>query len=66
VVGFWMRLGKIKCAAKALARVSACTSFNFTKHWLLFLKSIISFLFSIHVSCVVLTMTANGPFAAAG
>jgi hypothetical protein len=26
-------LGKIKCAAKALARVSACSSFNFAKGW---------------------------------
>ena len=28
-----MRFGKIKCAAKALANVSACSSFNFTKRW---------------------------------
>jgi len=28
-----VRLGKIKCAAKALARVSACSSFNFAKRW---------------------------------
>ena len=28
-----MRLGKIKCAAKALACVSACSSFNFAKGW---------------------------------
>ena len=28
-----MWLGKIKCAAKALAGVSACSSFNFTKRW---------------------------------
>jgi len=34
VVGeLWVRLGKIKCAAKALARVSACSSFNFAKCW---------------------------------
>ena len=26
-------LGKIKCAAKALACVSACSSFNFAKRW---------------------------------
>jgi hypothetical protein len=31
--GLWVRLGKIKCAAKALACVSACSSFNFTKRW---------------------------------
>ena len=29
----WVRLGKIKCAAKALACVSACSSFNFAKGW---------------------------------
>jgi hypothetical protein len=29
----WVRLGKIKCAAKALARVAACSSFNFAKGW---------------------------------
>ena len=29
----WVRLGKIKCATKALARVSACSSFNFAKGW---------------------------------
>ena len=28
-----MRWGKIKCAAKALACVSACSSFNFAKRW---------------------------------
>ena len=28
-----VRLGKIKCAAKALACVSACSSFNFAKGW---------------------------------
>ena len=33
VGGLWVRLGKIKCAAKALACVSACSSFNFTKRW---------------------------------
>jgi len=33
VVGGAVRLGKIKCAAKALACVSACSSFNFTKRW---------------------------------
>jgi hypothetical protein len=33
VGGLWVRLGKIKCAAKALARVSACSSFNFAKRW---------------------------------
>ena len=31
VVGGVVRLGKIKCAAKALACVSACSSFNFAK-----------------------------------
>ena len=31
VVGGAVRLGKIKCAAKALACVSACSSFNFAK-----------------------------------
>jgi hypothetical protein len=29
----WVRLGIIKCAAKALACVLACSSFNFTKRW---------------------------------
>jgi hypothetical protein len=33
VGGPWVRLGKIKCAAKAFACVSACSSFNFTKRW---------------------------------
>ena len=33
VVGGVVRLGKIKCAAKALACVSACSSFNFAKRW---------------------------------
>jgi hypothetical protein len=33
VGGLWVRLGKIQCAAKALACVSACSSFNFTKRW---------------------------------
>jgi hypothetical protein len=33
VGGLWVRLGKIKCAAKALACVSACSSFNFAKRW---------------------------------
>jgi hypothetical protein len=33
VGGLWVRLGKIKCAAKALALVSACSSFNFAKRW---------------------------------
>jgi hypothetical protein len=33
VGGLWVRLGKIKCAAKALACVLACSSFNFTKRW---------------------------------
>jgi hypothetical protein len=33
VGGLWVRLGKIKCAAKALACVSACISFNFAKRW---------------------------------
>jgi len=33
VGGLWMLLGKIKCAAKALACVSACNCFNFTKRW---------------------------------
>jgi hypothetical protein len=28
-----VQLGKIKCAAKALARVLACSSFNFMKRW---------------------------------
>lgn len=31
VVGGAVRLGKIKCAAKELACVSACSSFNFAK-----------------------------------
>lgn len=31
--GLWVRLGKIKCAAKALASLSACSSFNFMKRW---------------------------------
>jgi hypothetical protein len=33
VGGLWVRLGKIKCAAKALACVSACSSFYFAKGW---------------------------------
>jgi len=33
VGGLWVRLGKIKCAAKALASLSACSSFNFMKRW---------------------------------
>jgi len=32
-VGLWVRLGKIKCAAKALACVLACSSFNFAQRW---------------------------------
>ena len=32
-VGLWVRLSKIKCAAKAFACVSACSSFNITKRW---------------------------------
>ena len=28
-----VRLGKIKCAAKALARVQVCSSFNFARRW---------------------------------
>jgi hypothetical protein len=33
VGGLWVRLGKIKCAAKALICVLACSSFNFAKRW---------------------------------
>lgn len=33
VGGLWVRLGKIKCAAKALACVSGCSDFNFAKRW---------------------------------
>jgi len=47
----WVRLGKIKCAAKALARVSACSSFNFAKGWQ------IVFHFSFHLLSVVSVFT---------
>jgi len=33
VGGLWVRLGKIKCATKALACALACSSFNFAKGW---------------------------------
>jgi hypothetical protein len=33
VGGLWVGLGKIKCAAKALASVLACSFFNFAKFW---------------------------------
>jgi hypothetical protein len=36
VGGLWVRLGKFKCAAKVLACVSACSSFNFAKRGLFF------------------------------
>jgi hypothetical protein len=47
VGGLWVRLGKIKYAAKALASVSACSSLNFAKRWQIVL------LFSVRLLSVV-------------
>ena len=59
-----MRSGKIKCAAKALACVSACSSFNFAKgqhfffHFSVRLLSVVS---SFRVSANVLRAGARNP-----
>jgi len=56
VGGLWVRLGKIKCAAKALACVLACSSFNFTKRW-----HFVHFFLSVYVSTVGRpTLACNG------
>jgi hypothetical protein len=56
VGGLWVRLGKIKCAVKALACVSACSSFNFTKRW-----HFVHDLLSVYVSSVDRpTLAGNG------
>ncbi|MCB0536437.1 MAG: hypothetical protein KDE33_02815, partial [Bacteroidetes bacterium] len=49
-------MGKIKCAAKALACMSACSSFNFAKGWHFF------FHFSARLLSVVSSfrVSANG------
>jgi hypothetical protein len=56
VGGLWVQLGKIKCAAKALACVSACSSFNFVKCWHFVVR------FIVHLMLVVssATLTPNG------
>ena len=68
----WVRLGKIKCAAKALARVAACSSFNFAKGWhfvchlsVRLLSVVLSFRVSANVSplCVCCELR-NGVFSA--
>ena len=52
-----MRLGKIKCAAKALARVSACSSFNFAKGW----HFVVRFKVSLMSVLSSATLAPNGP-----
>ena len=62
-----MRLGKIKCAAKELARVSACSSFNFAKGWHFvchFSVRLLSVVSSFRVSANVLALGAVADFEA--
>jgi hypothetical protein len=54
--GLWVRLGKIKCAAKALACVLDCSSINFTKGW----HFVFNFLFTCCRSCPSFRVSANG------
>jgi len=59
----WVRLGKIKCAAKALACVSACSSFNFAKclHFFYHLSvRLLSVVSSFRVSANVLGLCEGG------
>ncbi len=61
----WVRLGKIKCAAKALARVSACSSFNFAKGWHFVCHlsvRLLSVVLSFRVSANVLRLCEGGDF----
>ncbi len=50
-----VRLGKIKCAAKALDCVSACSTLNFSKFGFLF----VNFLFVYCRSCQSFRVSAN-------
>jgi hypothetical protein len=64
VGGLWVRLGKIKCAAKALDCVSACSSFNFAKGWHFvchFTARLLSVVSSFRLACneQVLPMVGN-------
>jgi len=62
VGGLWVRLGKIKCAAKALACVSACSSFNFALGWQIvfhFSVRLLSVVSSFRVSANVLRTGAE-------
>jgi hypothetical protein len=61
----WVRLGKIKCAAKALARVAACSSFNFAKGWHFvchFSVRLLSVVSVFRVSANVLRLGEGGDF----
>ena len=54
-----MRLGKIKCAAKALAFVSACSSFNFCEA-LAFCRPFLPLSFMVCTVVIALLVTLDG------